>query len=103
MFNENLLKLLREKNDPSLSRVVDLLSLLHERSKELVPDYPNATHDSFSYLHALTSSLEGTNKANKDCHKFIEALCQKFNMSKDECYNFWKYIYENSNGNKIPL
>lgn len=101
MFNENLLKLVREKNDPSLSRVVDLLSLLHERSKELVPDYPNETHDSFSYLHALTASLEGTDKANESCHRFIKVLREKLGMSIEESIKLWESI--EAQNDKISL
>jgi len=84
MFDENLLELVKSKNDPSLSRVVDLLFLLHERSAELNPDYPNDKHDSFSYLHALTASLEGVIMANNDLHKLINILQDKYNITYRE-------------------
>lgn len=87
MFNENLLKLVREKNDPSLSRVVDLLSVLHELSKELVPDYPNETHDSFSYLHALTASLTGTTRACDGWIAITKELQLRYNIQDEEIIN----------------
>ena len=94
MFDENLLELVKSKNDPSLSRVVDLLSLLHERSAELNPDYPNDKYDSFSYLHALTASLEGTDKANQSCHRFIKVLREKLGLSVEESIKLWESIEE---------
>jgi hypothetical protein len=48
---------------------------LKARAKELVPDYPYADNDDpFTWLWAITSSLEGTRLANDDLHKEIDRL-----------------------------
>jgi hypothetical protein len=63
---------------------------LERCAKRLCPDYPwSDKDDAFDYLWALTSSIEGTNAANKDCHGFIEVLRKRLGMSKDELFELW--------------
>lgn len=57
------------------NRPMVFLGLLNERARELAPDYPfSDKSDAFDLLWAITSSLEGTNLANDDCHAEITRL-----------------------------
>ncbi len=64
---------------------------LRQRSKELCPDYPwSEEPDPFECLYAITSSIEGTNMANEDCHKLIKILGGKLGLSAEQVYDLWK-------------
>jgi hypothetical protein len=64
----------RAAADPFDGRPDSFASLLRERAHELVPDYPfMADENAFEWLWAITSALEGTDKA---CGDWAEH-CQK--------------------------
>ena len=73
-----------------------ILAAIKEKAIKIAADYPNITDcDWREQLWAISSSYEGTCMANDDCHKFIELLRQKLNMSKEELIELWKINREN--------
>jgi len=50
----------------------DFFEFLRTRVKTLVPNYPYIRETAYEYLWALTTALEGTNRANADLHALIK-------------------------------
>lgn len=57
----------------------DFENFVREKSREIAPDYPGIEKDLEIWEHfwAITSSYEGTSKANDDLHNFISFLVNK--------------------------
>lgn len=69
---------------------------LKRRSKELCPDYPwSKEPDPFECLSAITSALEGTEMANKECHIMIKVLREKIGMTAEQVVDLWMLIRKN--------
>lgn len=70
---------------------------LKEKAVALAPDYPNVSNvNHWEHLWALTSSLEGTDGANQDCHKIIDKLRERLGMSKMDVVELWDELKKES-------
>lgn len=85
----------RKLNNPR-----DFFRFLHDKAKEISPDYPGieSSYDPYDQLWAITSSYEGTAAANDECHKLIDVMREKLGWTKEELVDKWKeLVKEKSN------
>ena len=88
--NCNLQYLLLEDKYKSLVRSIK------EKAIKIAYDYPNIENcEPWEQLYAISSTYEGTNLANDECHKLIDFLRQKLNISKEELCDIWTNIRKN--------
>jgi hypothetical protein len=61
-----------------------LTEIIRQKSREFAPEYPGIKDDMpvFEHLWAITSSLEGTNKANDDWHDFFDFVVNYTGLNK---------------------
>lgn len=67
-----------------------LCQAIKEKAVQIAPDYPEVGKLSpYEHLYAITSSYEGTDLANKDCHLLIDHLRERLGMTKVELTDLW--------------
>lgn len=73
------------------------LSLIEKRIKEIATnfcsEYPNINNcNSYEQLYAIESYLQGITEANNDCHKVINILQEKENLSDADIVEMFEKI-----------
>lgn len=73
-----------------LDEYTKLCRAIKEKAVQIAHDYPEIGRLSpYEHLWAITSSYEGTDAANKDCHLLIDHLREKLGMTKVELTDLW--------------